>query len=131
MSDYKRVLLTLLTGHHTPLAVDIAFDLAESVGQKLTIISELEVEAEMWTRISKRLATCRGSVSVERIVIKENSFVSSILQETEKEDSMLILQATQPSWGTRLRPRCKRRNFLSEEIIRCSETPIIIVKKHK
>ncbi|MBC8234180.1 hypothetical protein H8E77_31925 [bacterium] len=81
-------------------------------------------------QVSRILAICRGSVSVERIIVKENSFVTSTLQEMEKEDSRLILPATQPSCGTRLRRWCKRRNCLSEEIIRCSETPIMIVKKH-
>jgi hypothetical protein len=130
MSDYERILLPLLKGHHNSLAVDIAFDLAESVGQKVTIISELETEGEIWMQISRRLATCRGLVSVERIFVKENSFVSSILQEMAKEDSLLIVPATQPSWGARLHSWCKHSAFLLEEIIRGSETPIMIVKKH-
>lgn len=129
MSDYKRILLTLVNGHHTPIAVEIAFDLAESFGQKLTIISELEGEAEIWMRISRRLATCSGSLSAERIVIKENSFVSSILRGMEK-DTLLILPATQP-WWPRFQLLRKQKGSLLEDIIQCSETPIIIVKKHE
>lgn len=131
MGDCSRILVPLLNGPHTPLALEIACDLAKAFGQKLVILHEFEpqISEEPWGQILNRLETQQGSMSVERITTGQNSIISSILKEV-KEDTWLILPAYRPSWWARLRPRCKQRSLL-KEIIQCSDAPIMIVKKHE
>ncbi|MDH4218825.1 MAG: hypothetical protein OEZ52_16605 [Candidatus Aminicenantes bacterium] len=131
IGDYRRILVPLLNGIHTPLAVDIAGDLAETFGQKLAILYEFEpqISEEPWGQILNRLETKHGSMRVERVASGQNSIISSILKEV-KEDTWLILPAYRPSWRARFRPRCKQRSLL-KEIIQCSDAPIMIVKKHE
>jgi len=131
ISDYRRILIPLLNGLHTPLAVDIAYGLAKTFGQKLAILYEFEpqISEKPWGEILNGLETKHGSLSVERIKTRQNSMISSILREV-KEDTWLILPAYRTSWRTRFRPGIKQRRLLKESI-RCSDTPMMIVKKHK
>lgn len=131
MGDCSRILVPLLNGLHTPLAVDIACDLAKTFGQKLAILHEFEPQIikEHWGQIMNRLETKQGSMSMERITSGQNSIISSILKEV-KEDTWLILPAYRQSLWTRHRPLFKQRNLL-EEIIQCLKAPILIVKKHE
>lgn len=129
--EYSRILIPLLNGLHTPLAVDIAGDLAETFGQKLAILHEFEpqISEEPWGQILNRLETKHGSLRVERVASGQNSMISSILKELRK-DTWLILPAYRPSWWTRFQPGFKPRRLL-QEIIRCSDAPMMIVKKHE
>ena len=131
IGDYRRILVPLLNGIHTPLAVDMAYGLAKTFGQKLFVLKNLELEfnEEQWGTVFNKLETKHGSLSVERIATGVNSIIPSILKEL-KEDTWLILPAHRPSWWARLRPGCKQRNLL-KEIIRCSDAPMMIVKKHE
>lgn len=131
IGDYRRILVPLLNGTHTPLAVDIAGDLAESFGKKLAILHEFEpqISEQPWGQVLNRLETKHASMSVERMTTGQNSMISSILKELKK-DTWLILPAYRPSWWTRFRPGIKQRSLL-KEIIRCSNAPIMIVKKHE
>jgi len=131
ISDYSRILVPLLKGIHTPLAVDVARDLAESFGKKLAILHEFEPQdsEQPWRQTLNRLETKHGSMSMERITTGQNSMISRILKEL-KEDTWLVLPAYRPSWWTRFRPGIKQRGLL-KEIIRCSDAPLLIVKKHE
>lgn len=131
ISEYSRILIPVLNGIHTPLAVDIAGDLAQTFGQKLAILYEFEpqISEEPWKLILDKLETWRSSMSVEKITTGQNSMISSILKEL-KEDTWLILPAYRLSWWARLRSGIKQRSLL-KEIIRCSNAPIMIVKKHE
>jgi len=127
--DYGRILVPLLDGIHTPLAVDIAEDLATTFEQKLAILyqSRPRIYEEKWGQIMNRLETKGSSMRVERIVLRQNSIISGILKEL-KGDTWLILPAYRPSWWARLRTGNKQRSLL-KEIIRCSYMPIMIISK--
>jgi len=131
IGDYRCILIPLLDGPHTPLALDIARDFAETFGQKLAILHEFEpqISKESWGQVLNKLGTKQGSISVEKITTGQNSMISSILKEL-KEDTWLVIPAHRPSWWTRFRPGIKQRSLL-KEIIRCSNVPIMIVKKHE
>lgn len=131
IGGYRRILVPLLNGSHTPLAVEIACDLAKIFGQKLAILHEYEprIYKESWEQVLNRLEAMPDSIPLERITYGQNSIISSILKEVN-EDTWLILPAYRPSLCARYRPRCKQRNLL-KEIIQCSDAPIMIVKKHE
>jgi nucleotide-binding universal stress UspA family protein len=131
MGNCSRILVPLLNGPHTPLALEIACDLAKTFGQKLAILHEYEprIYKESLEQVLNRLEAKPDSIPLERITDGQNSIISSILKEV-KEDTWLILPAYRPSWWARLRPRCKQRSLL-KEIIQCSDAPIMIVKKHE
>jgi nucleotide-binding universal stress UspA family protein len=131
IGDYKRVLVPFVNGPQTSLAVDIACDLAKTLGQKLAILHgfEPQINEEPWERILNRLETRPGSLSVERLTYGRNSIISSMLKEAKK-DTWLILPVYRPSWLMRFGLRYKQKSLL-EEIIRHLEAPIMIVKRHE
>jgi len=131
ISEYSRILVPFLKGAHTPLAVDIAGDLANTFGQKLAILYEYESQINEGPREQdlKRLKTKQDLLNVERITAERNSIISSISKELN-ENTWLVLPAYRPSRLAGFRLRYKQRSLL-KEIIQSSYVPLMIVKKHE
>jgi len=131
IGDMSRLLVPLKVGLHTPLALAVACDLAEIFRQKLVILYDqtLRIDEEPWEQILNGFEKKSGSMNLERIPSGKKSIISNILKEFQR-DTWLVLPALSSSWRTRFRPGYKQKDLLNE-IIKCSDVPVMIVKKHQ
>jgi len=129
--DCSRILVPLLKGLHTSLAVDIAGGLAEAFGKDLCVYHEFEpqISEEIKVQVLDKLDSRSGLKHLERITSGHNSIISSILKDV-KEDNLLILPAYKPLLGSWFRLR-RRGSPLLKDIIQESVGPVMIVKKHE
>lgn len=130
MGDCTRILVPLLKGPHTPLAVDIAGDLAGAFGKELYVFHGFEpgINGEREKQFLDKLER-RSGLKHLNITSERKSILTSLSKEL-KEDTWLILPAYKPSWQASLRLRGRERRLL-KEIIRVSKGPLMIVKKHE
>jgi len=130
MGDCSRILIPLLKGPHTPLAVDIAGDLAEAFGKDFCVYHGFEpgIDGETEKQFLDKLER-RSGLKHLKITSERKSILTSLSKEV-KEDTWLILPAYKPSWQASLRLRGRERRLL-KEIIRVSKGPLMIVKKHE